>query len=265
MLERLTALPNGVDGVRARGRITKQDYDSVIRPLLDDARRQGRRLRVISRVGPDFEGMTAGALWEDARLGIKHLFDFQRCAVVGDAAWVRRATRIGATLMPCPVKAFNLDEWDEAVRWVSAPAQAERLAHRKLPDQGVVVIEPKGPLRAEDFEDLARSVDPWISQLGKLNGIVVHTRSFPGWENFGAFLRHVRFLLDHRDKAQRLALATDAPIAKIAPRIAKRVVDAHVKRFLYAELDQAIAWASGGDGRAVKGARTNGRQQAAPA
>ena len=265
MLEQLTQLPAGIVGVRARGKLTKSDYDNVIRPLLNEARSQGRRLRCICRVEPEFEGLTPAAVWEDMRLGFKHLYDFERFAIVSDAAWVRSMARIGGSIMPCPIQVFDNDQWDEALRWVSTPPRAERLSHRKLTEQGVVVVEPQGRLRAEDFEDLARSVDPWISQRGKLNGIVVHTHSFPGWENLGAFLRHLRFLRDHRDKTQRLALATDARIAGMAPRIVRRLLDAEVKRFRYDQLEQAVEWASATEGRAAKGARTNGRQQPSPA
>jgi hypothetical protein len=261
MLERLTELPDNVDGLRARGKITKGDYERVVRPLLDDARRDGRRLRLIYHLGPEFEGMTAGAAQEDVRLGIKHLYDFERCAVVSDADWVRRTARVVRALMPCPVKIFENSQWDEAVRWVSSPPQAQRLSHRRIDEDGVVVLEPDGRLRAEDFDELARSLDPWILQRGKLNGIVVHTHSFPGWENLGAFLRHVRFVRDHRDKARRLALAADAPIAKIAPHIVGRLVDAEVKRFGYEQLDQAIAWASGAEGQPLKSAGANGGRQ----
>jgi hypothetical protein len=264
MLERLTDLPAGVDGLRARGKITKGDYDNVVRPLVDDARRDGRRLRLIYHLGPEFEGMTAGAVQEDIRLGIKHLYDFERCAVVSDVDGVRRATRAFGTIMPCPVKVFGNDQWDEAVRWVSSPPQAQRLSHRKIDEAGVVVVEPDGPLRAEDFDELGRSLDPWILQRGKLNGVVVHTHSFPGWENVGAFLRHVRFVRDHRDKTRRLALAADTPISKIAPSIVGRFVDAEVKRFGYEQLEQAIAWASGAERQPPKVAPSNGgRQQAA--
>ena len=44
MIERLKDLPNGIDGVKAIGTITKEDYEQVFVPLLDEARREGRRL-----------------------------------------------------------------------------------------------------------------------------------------------------------------------------------------------------------------------------
>ena len=39
MIEILKDLPNGIDGVKASGMITKEDYERVFVPLLDEARR----------------------------------------------------------------------------------------------------------------------------------------------------------------------------------------------------------------------------------
>jgi hypothetical protein len=53
---------------------------------------------------------------------------------------------------------------------------------------------PRGPLEKEDFEQLAKEVDPFIASKGKLVGLMIHTESFPGWENFGAFVSHLKFV-----------------------------------------------------------------------
>ena len=73
---------------------------------------------------------------------------------------------------------------------------------------------------------------------------MIHAREFPGWENLGAFLRHVRFLRDHHRKVKKIALAVDSKLANLAPKIAEHFVQAEVKSFAYDELDRAIAWAA---------------------
>ena len=59
MLERLQGLPEGIDGVKAVGRVSKEDYERVFEPLIDGARREGRRIRLLYQFGPEFEGSTA--------------------------------------------------------------------------------------------------------------------------------------------------------------------------------------------------------------
>ena len=61
MLERLKDLPPGIDGLRATGKITKEDYERIFEPLVDGARREDRRLRFLYELGPEFEGSTMPA------------------------------------------------------------------------------------------------------------------------------------------------------------------------------------------------------------
>ena len=95
MIEKLKDLPRGIDGVRAIGKISKEDYERVFVPLLDEARRQGRRLRFLYQFGLDFESFTAGAAWEDAKIGLHSMRLFDGGAVVtNDSALADRVKRL---------------------------------------------------------------------------------------------------------------------------------------------------------------------------
>lgn len=246
MIERLIDLPGGVEGLRAKGRVTREDYDRVVQPILDDARSQGRRVRLLYHFGPEFEGFSAGGAWEDARLGLRYLRLFERCAIVTDIGWIREASRLVGAMMPCPVKTFGNGEWDDALTWLTSPNEPGGLTYRLLPEVGVVVVELTGPLRAEDFDGLAMVVDPWIEAHGELHGLVVHAREFPGWQNLGSLFRHVRFVRDHHRSVRRVAVSAAGKMATLAPRLAEHFVKAELKHFDYDELDRAVVWASGG-------------------
>ena len=242
MLEPLENLPTGVVGVRASGTVTKDDYDRVFRPLLQRAHAEGRRVRLLYVFAPDFSAFTAGAGWEDVRLWLKYLRMFERCAVVTDRTWIREGALMIGTMMPCPVKVFDTAEQQQALQWVGAPVETT-ISHRLLRDVGVLVVEPTQRLRAEDFDALALTVDPWIEANGVLRGIVVHTAGFPGWQNLGGFLRHMRFVGDHHRKVARIAVAADGTLAEIAPSLTDPFVQAEVKHFGYHRLEEAIQWA----------------------
>ena len=106
----------------------------------------------------------------------------------------------------------------------------------------IAVIEPSAPLAREDFEGLARAVDEYIEKNGNLSGILVHARSFPGWEDFGALVRHLTFVRNHHREVRRVAVAADGFVAKIAPKIATHFVSAEVRHFGYGELEAARNW-----------------------
>jgi len=244
MLELMKDLPLGIDGVKASGKISKEDYEKVFVPFLDEARRQGRRIRFLYQLGPDFESFTPGAAWEDARIGLQSLRLFDGCAVVTDLGWIREMTRISGFLMPCPVRVFTNQERDAAVSWLVSLPEGPAISYRLIPETGVIVVEVSQALRAQDFDSLAFVADAWIEAHGSLQGFVIHAREFPGWENFGSLVRHLRFVRDHHRKVQRIALAADAKLAAIAPKIGEHFIHAEVKSFRYDELDSAIAWAA---------------------
>ena len=178
MLELLDNLPNSVSGVRATGKVTTDDYERVFNPLMEAAHREGRRVRLLYEVPPEFKGFTAGAGLEDMRMGMKYLRLFERCAVVTDVGWLRDATRLFGAMMPCPVKVFPNAERAQAIAWLGAPVLST-VQHRLLPDIGVLVIEPSQPLGAEDFDAIAATVNPWIDARAACRGSSSTRRSSP--------------------------------------------------------------------------------------
>ena len=245
MLERLSDVPEGIVGVKAIGKLTREDYEKVLEPLLDGARREGRRLRFLYQVGSEFEGFTPGAAWEDAKLGLRSLRSFAGCAVVTDRDWIRESTRIAGLLLPCPVQVFPNRDRNKAIEWLGSLPQESGVTHRLLAEKGVIVVEVKHALNAQDFDALALTADPWIESHGELEGLVIRARAFPGWENLGSLVRHMQFVRDHHRKVKRIALATDGRLANLGPRIGEHFVRAEVRSFGYDELDAAVAWACG--------------------
>lgn len=246
MLERLTDLPRGVEGLRAVGKVSKEDYEQSMVPLLDEARSEGRHLRFLYQLGPEFEGFTAAAAWEDARIGLRSLGLFDGCAIVTDAAWIRDSTRLVAFVLPCPMRVFTNQERAAAVHWLETLPQGAAVTHRILAEAGVIVVEVKQALRAQDFDALALTADTWIESHGSLQGLVIHAREFPGWEDLGSLFRHLRFVRNHHRSVKRVALAVDGKLASLAPRFGEHFLKAELKSFAYDEVESAIAWAGGG-------------------
>jgi stage II sporulation SpoAA-like protein len=251
MLEKIPDVPDGIDALKAVGTLTKEDYERAVEPILDEARRRGRRIRLLVQVGPEYEGFTAGMAWEKAATGLRSfsmLRLFDGYAIVSDAGWIREWTLLVGFLLPFPLRVFANDERDEAIAWLSSLPEAAGLSHRLLPESGVIVAEVSEPLRAQDFDALAATAQKWLETHDGLQGIVLHARKFPGWQNTAALRRHVRFVRDHQRKLGRIAVATNSRLAEVAPRVARHVVQPDVKAFGYDELDRAISWAAGSGG-----------------
>lgn len=109
-------------------------------------------------------------------------------------------------------------------------------------ENGIAILEPEGPLSKSDFESATKVIDPYIEKTGHLNGLIIHTKSFPGWDSFAALVSHLRFVKEHHKKISRVALSTDSKIGGFAEAVASHFVNAEIKRFSYQELEQAKFW-----------------------
>ena len=111
-----------------------------------------------------------------------------------------------------------------------------------LRDVGVLVVEPKSVLSAEDFREISRTIDPYIREEGKLTRLLIEAPSFPGWDSFGALIDHLKFVYDHHRNIDRVAVVTDAGFLKIAPTIAQHFAHPQIKVFASGERAKALEW-----------------------
>ncbi len=116
------------------------------------------------------------------------------------------------------------------------------LNHELRHDDGILVLKPEGPLAAADFTALAGVVDAYLERHGTLRGVLIHAKSFPGWQNFGALLAHLKFVRNHHQRIEKIAAVADGAFATIMPHIASHFVHAQVRHFDFAREDAAWDW-----------------------
>lgn len=109
-------------------------------------------------------------------------------------------------------------------------------------DECILVLHPEGPLEAADFIALASQVDTYLEGHGKLHGVLIHAKSFPGWKDFAAMLAHLKFLREHIHRIEKVAVVADGAIASIMPDIANHFVNAQVQHFDFVREDAAWGW-----------------------
>lgn len=111
-----------------------------------------------------------------------------------------------------------------------------------LTDEGIVIIEPSGPITREDLEVLTRDVDNYVRQRGMVRGLIVRTRSFPRWHTFGAFMKDIKFVFAHQRKIQRVASVTDSRLLMIVHGVAHHLLFPEIRHFPYGDREAAINW-----------------------
>ena len=89
---------------------------------------------------------------------------------------------------------------------------------------GIATFKPDGALSENDFESAASVIDPYIETSGKLKGLIIRTKTFPGWESFGSLIKHLKFVKEHHQKVSHVALVTDSILGGFAEKIAEHFV-----------------------------------------
>ncbi|MEP4076653.1 STAS/SEC14 domain-containing protein [Haloferula sp.] len=112
----------------------------------------------------------------------------------------------------------------------------------RLTDTGVLVVQPSGPISADDFSALQQEVDPWLDAGGKLKGLLIDAPDFPGWTDFAGLRAHLGFVRNHHRELPRVAVVSDSRFLAALPKLARHFVSADFRRFNAGETADAIAW-----------------------
>ncbi len=116
------------------------------------------------------------------------------------------------------------------------------LEYTLMNPESILVLKPNAALTKEDFVDLSACVDRYLADHDSLHGVLIQSESFPGWESFAGFAAHLRFVRDHQQRIERLALVTDSAVAPVAEALARHFTAAEIRRFPYGEEDKALSW-----------------------
>ena len=116
------------------------------------------------------------------------------------------------------------------------------ITYTLLAEEGIIIIEPAGLIRQSDFGELTKDMDNHLRQKGMLRGLIIHSESFPRWDDFGAFLKDMQFVFGYQRKIKRVASVTDSRLFMVVHGIARHVLFPEIKHFYYGELEAAKKW-----------------------
>jgi hypothetical protein len=119
MLQPFESLPDDVLGFEAIGEIHPSDYRDVLMPAVQAVWDRGEEVRIVL-VFERWDGLSAGAAWEDLKLGMEHITKWKRIALVTDLDWMITVTSLFGWMTPGELKRFPVAERDQAVAWAAA-------------------------------------------------------------------------------------------------------------------------------------------------
>lgn len=119
MLTISSSYAHDILAVVASGRVTHQDFESYLVPAIEAKLQDHASIRLWYEFAPDFEGVSIGALWDDAVLGLFHFNDFSRVVMIADEGKIGSMVNALACMLPCPVGIFAVDAASQAKIWLN--------------------------------------------------------------------------------------------------------------------------------------------------
>jgi hypothetical protein len=124
MLETIEGLPENALGFSAKGNVSAKDYETVLIPAVEEKLKHHDKVRLLYHLGDEFERFEVGAMWDDAKVGLAHITEWEKIAIVTDVNWIQQAGKIfGFAIetmsVPGDVKIFHNSELDDAIKWIS--------------------------------------------------------------------------------------------------------------------------------------------------
>ncbi len=242
MIERKSTSRGDILEFRITGTVTDEDYRTVLLPALDEAIAEHDRIRLLAHFDAGFEGYTAGAIREDARLGLRHWRGFDRVAAVAEEGWITRAIRAFGILMPCPVMVFPLAEHEDARRWLT---ESLGTIHQTDLGNGALLVQLLGKLDAAAYAREDAAMNAFIREHGRIR-LLLDLREFDGWQGLDALAQHLSLVRDHRSFVRKLAIVGTNAFEKMARRLAPLFINAEVEYFGEDGFEGAKHWIKAG-------------------
>ena len=108
---------NKVLSITASGKLTKEDYTSML-PELEDLLKNHGMIRFYLRL-EDFEGFEWEALWEDIKFDYAHQRQYGKTAIVGNKKWEELGTKFSSLFFDAEMKFFYKEQAQDAWDWVN--------------------------------------------------------------------------------------------------------------------------------------------------
>ena len=118
MIELMENVPQNAIAFTAHGKVTGNDYESVLIPMVESKLKEHDKIRLLYHLGNDFSGFEAEALWDDTKVGFQHWSAWEKIAIVSDHNWINGITKVLGWMIPCPVKVFADVQLSEAMQWL---------------------------------------------------------------------------------------------------------------------------------------------------
>lgn len=119
MVDVITDVAPHVTAFRVSGTVTREDYELVIKPLVDKMAKTEDKIHFLLLIDTDISNFTSGAILQDLWVGLKNITKWHRMAIVSNQKMVQNFTDAASFPLPGEAKGFPIAQLEEAKTWVA--------------------------------------------------------------------------------------------------------------------------------------------------
>jgi hypothetical protein len=113
MIRVIDGLPDNVVGIVAKGRVTADECAKILKPVMQTSLKHDK-VRLYYEIG----SRVPGARWDELKLGVERLPQWERVAVVTDVGWVRHTVKALRFLIGSEIRVYTTSEAGDGLAWI---------------------------------------------------------------------------------------------------------------------------------------------------
>ena len=119
MIEIIQDFPQDVAAFNATGKVTADDYNTTINPLVRKIKQQSGKIKYMLVLNTSLSNYTIGAWIKDGLLGLKYFTKWSKIAIVAKEKRIVNFTNFFGKLLPAATKGFLMKDINSARHWIS--------------------------------------------------------------------------------------------------------------------------------------------------
>jgi len=119
MIEVISGLPPMVAAFKASGKITADDYNRIINPLVKKIDKESGHINYLLVLNTPLKNYSIGAWIKDGLLGFKYFSKWNKIAIVSHKKSIKNFTDFFGKFLPSLTKGFLMEDLESAKEWVS--------------------------------------------------------------------------------------------------------------------------------------------------
>jgi len=117
MIKELKGTPDTMIGFVASDEVTKEDFDKIVMPAVDDLVKRTDKLNYLIVLDTPISKFKIGDWLREVMLKLNNLNKWNRAAIVTDVEGMKSLTELFSNVIPGHVKAFTHDQMESAINW----------------------------------------------------------------------------------------------------------------------------------------------------